>query len=214
MTGLSLVQVADIHQVQARYGVSPWQKHFVDNQGYERVISLRNQANNQLDIIVRLFNDGLAFKYRTQANGAQPQHFLRELTEFTLPSGAKAWLQPIAPAQTGYANTNPSHEEYYQMDIAADAKPESKAVGYFRPYFAPVIPGLRLVKGYGREFSRLAFIDGHHSGRPLFNRPADSAGSFTDGALLAVDAPVIETPWRIIAIGSLATLVESTLALI
>jgi len=212
VTGLSLVQVADIHQVQARYELAHGKKHFVDNQGYERVISLRNQANNQLDIIVRLFNDGLAFKYRTQANGAQPQHFLSELTEFTLPSGAKAWLQPIAPAQTGYANTNPSYEEYYQMDIAADAKPESKAGWVFPALFRTGDTWLAISEAgmEGNFHASRLLTDTTAAGRYLIGPPT-APEVFTDGALLAVDAPVIETPWRIIAIGSLATLVESTL---
>lgn len=212
VAGLRLVQVADAHPVQERYQLIHGKKHSVDNQGYECVIRLHNQANNQLDIVVRIFNDGVAFKYRALANGTQPQHFLRELTEFTLPPGAKAWLQPIAQAQTGYANTNPSYEEYYQMDIAADGLPKSAAGWVFPALFRTGDTWLAITEaGMDGQFHASRLItDETVPGRYLIGLPT-APEVFTGGALLVPAAPIIETPWRIIAIGSLGQLVESTL---
>ncbi|HMY40469.1 MAG TPA: glycoside hydrolase family 97 catalytic domain-containing protein, partial [Marinagarivorans sp.] len=210
--GLSLVQIADIQPLQESYLLKHGKKHAVNNAANERVVRLRNKENNTLEVIFRVFNDGIGFKYRALAHGGAPQHFLTELSQFTLPADAKAWLQPIAPAQTGYANTNPSYEEYYQMDIAADGAPVSAAGWAFPALFRSGDTWLAITEaGMDGHFhaSRLQ-TDATSPGRYLIGQPS-APEVFTGGALLAPDAPIIETPWRIIAMGSLKNLVESTL---
>ncbi len=210
--GLSLVHISPLEDVRDQYVLAHGKKHTIEVQGRERILRVRNKNNNELDIIVRAFNDSIAFKYRTLANKTGAQQFINELTQFTLPAGAKAWLQPIAQAQTGYANTNPSYEEYYQMDIAADGLPKSAAGWVFPALFRAGETWLAITEAGmdGRFHASRLITDETVPGRYLIGLPT-APEVFTGGALLAPDAPIIETPWRIIAIGSLSTLVESTL---
>ncbi len=210
--GLSLLQVTDTQPVQERYTLGHGKKRVVYTNGVERIIRLGNKEHNQLEVIFRVFNDGLGFKYRAAAQAGTTQQFINELTSFTLAPNARAWLQPVAPAQTGYANTNPSYEEYYQMDIPADGMPVSVAGWVFPALFRTQDTWLAISEaGMDGQFhaSRLT-TDSTAPGRYLIGQPS-APEVFTGGALLAPAANIIETPWRIIAMGSLKELVESTL---
>ncbi|HEX7987484.1 MAG TPA: glycoside hydrolase family 97 N-terminal domain-containing protein [Duganella sp.] len=74
----------------------------------------------------------LASDLGLQLQGAD---LIQERTSFALPASAKAWLQPIAVAQTGWGRTNPSYEEHYQMDIPVGTAPPSPAGWVFPALF-------------------------------------------------------------------------------
>ncbi len=61
----------------------------------ELIISLKNHANNDLNIHVRLFNDGLGFRYEIpQQNGIDSINITKELTGFNFAQNGTAWSIP------------------------------------------------------------------------------------------------------------------------
>ncbi|RYZ92657.1 MAG: glycoside hydrolase family 97 protein, partial [Moraxellaceae bacterium] len=209
--GLKLQNASQSRLVQDKYSMLHGKKRTIVYTANERVFRFVNERQNEIDIVFRVSNDGVAFKYRFVAQDSAPQTFVQELTQFTFPVEARAWLQPIALAQTGYANTNPSYEEYYQMDIAAQSPPASAAGWVFPALFRVGESWLAITEaGMNGSFHASRLQKDSLPGRYSIGQPMP-AEVFTGGGLLATESPTIETPWRVIAIGSLANLVESTL---
>jgi alpha-glucosidase len=61
----------------------------------EVIISLKNHVNNDLKLYVRLFDDGLGFRYEIpQQNGIDSINIINELTEFNFAQNGTAWSIP------------------------------------------------------------------------------------------------------------------------
>jgi alpha-glucosidase len=161
--------------------------------------------------VFRVSNDGVAFRY--EVKGAKParKQFLSEATSFSFAPGAKAWLQPMQVAKTGWMNTNPAYEEHYQREIAVGTAAPTAAGWVFPALFRTGDTWVALTEASmdgSFHASRLAAES--PNGRYKLGTPA-AAEVFTDGALLAAAQGELVTPWRVIALGSLRTIVESTL---
>lgn len=175
----------------------------------QRIFQVENADGQKLEIVLRVSPDGVAFRYRVP--GDRRYKVREELTSFDFASDSRAWLQPAAVAQTGFANTNPSYEEYYRMDIPVGEASPSEA-GWVFPALFHTAGGWALVTEAG--------MDGSYHGSRL--QPDASGGEYrigypmapekvTGGVLMAQGELPLESPWRIIAIGELPTVAQSTL---
>jgi alpha-glucosidase len=209
--GLTIQDVSESRLIQDNYSLLHGKQCDIVYRANERVYRIQNDSQNEMEVVFRVSDDGVGFKYRVLAKDAEPLRFVEEKTQFVFPTGSRAWLQPVAIAQTGYANTNPSYEENYYMDIATEAPPASAAGWVFPALFRTGETWVAITE---------AGMDGSFHASRLKTDSADSSYSIelpmaaevsTGGSLLAIASPNLETPWRIIAIGSLADLVESTL---
>lgn len=208
---LVLTTVSPLTPVRQQYRMAVGKRSKIDSLANEQTISLENPRHQKLDVIFRVANDGVAFRYRTAGSGAGRQRMLAESTAFAFGAGTRAWLQPMSVAQTGWKNTNPAYEEHYLKDIAAGTPSPSPAGWVFPALFRSGATWVAISE---------ADMDGSFHAARL---QADSRGSvyrigapsapevFSGGALLAESDGVLRSPWRLMAIGSLATVAESTL---
>lgn len=206
--GLTLAASSGIKPIEDRYELATAKKRHITYRANEQTHTVRNAQGQAMDVTFRVSNDGVAFRYRVAGKNLK---FVRETTGFAFDKSAKAWLQPMAVAQTGWSNTNPSYEEHYQREIPVGT-PSTLGAGW-------VFPALFRT---GETWVALteANMDGSFHASRLHT---DSRGGvyrldvpaapevFTNGALLAESKGDLITPWRIVALGSLRTLVESTL---
>jgi hypothetical protein len=147
--------------------------------------ALQNGKGQKLDVVVRVANDGVAFRY--ELPGAASAVVTGEATSFTVPADAKAWLLPY----------NPQYEKERIETTAAAAAPGD--FGY---------PSLFRV-GDSYVLITEANADGRYDGSRLTH--AANSGRF---ALTLADARVESTgvtPWRTVIAGDLATVTGSTL---
>lgn len=77
-----------------------------------------------MDIIFNLSDDGFAFRYYFPETSTDLKRITEEKTTYKFAENAKAWLQPMSKAKTGWKETNPSYEEHYAMEIPVNTKPE------------------------------------------------------------------------------------------
>jgi hypothetical protein len=170
-----------------------------------------NAEGRELAVVFRVSNDGVAFRYSFADPAIPVKQFVKETTSFRFDPTSRAWLQPIAPAQTGWGKVNPSYEEHYQMDIPVGT-PSTMGAGW-------VFPALFTTKGLMVLISE-AGMDGSWHGSRLHHDSPDgeyrldipqAAEVFPGGALLANAADRLVSPWRIVVIGDLVTIMESTL---
>jgi alpha-glucosidase len=177
----------------------------------EQTVSILNAEGRELGVTFRVSNDGVAFRYLFADPAVPEKQFLAETTSFRFSPSSRAWLQPVAPAQTGWSKVNPSYEELYQMDILVGT-PSTLGAGW-------VFPALFNTVGHAVLISE-AGMDGSWHGSRLHHDSFDgeyrldipqAPEIFPGGALLANAKDKLISPWRIIAVGNLATVMESTL---
>jgi len=179
-------------------------------QANELVVSFSNEEEKKVDVIFRLSNDGLAFRYSfpwIENN----ETILHESTSFAFDKEARAWLQPMSEAKTGWNQCHPSYEEHYLQDIPVGTASPLKSGWVYPALFKTNDTWVLITE---------AALDGTYCGTRLVNDSASSVYSigfadprevFTGGGYLPENNKPWLTPWRIITIGSLATIAESTL---
>lgn len=211
-SNLSLTQTSDVGTVEQTYRLRHGKQSSVTYIANEKRYSVINSNQQRMEVVFRASDDGVAFRYRILDDADNYVTFQDEITSFAFPSGAKAWLQPIAIAETGYEGTNPSYEEGYQMDIPVGTSAPSSSRGW-------VFPALFRVGETWVAITEAAMDGTFHASRleaaspggeyaiGLPTAPEVAAG----GDLLAQGPLPFESPWRVITLGSLGTLVESTL---
>ncbi len=207
--GLKLVATSPVKAHREQYTLAAGKKSRVDYRANEQAFTVANAAGQKLTVTLRASNDGLALRYTV--DGAGKKTFKDELTSFAFPTDARAWLQPMSVAKTGYARTNPSYEEHYQADIPVGTKAPSHAGWVFPALFRAGVSWVALTEaGMDGRFHASRLASDSTGGTYRIGLPEPSE-VFTGGHLLAdVDGP-LTTPWRVLAIGSLKTVMESTL---
>lgn len=177
----------------------------------EQTFVISNAQQQKLNVIFRVSDDGVAFRYVVADPAVTQKQFVKETTSFRFAPTTKAWLQPMAMAQTGWGNTNPSYEEHYQMDIPVGT-PSTLGAGW-------VFPGLFNSNNTWILISEAGLDESWHASRLAHESingeykvaPPQAPEVFTNGALLASGTDQLVSPWRIVAMGDLPTIMHSTL---
>jgi hypothetical protein len=204
---LSLGAASPVRVVRDSYQLATSKRRHNAYTANEQTYTLRNPQQQSIDVTFRVSNDGVAFRYT--ARGAQLK-FVSEASSFAFAPSARAWLQPMSVAKTGYKRTNPSYEEHYQMDIPVGT-PSPMSGWVFPALFRSGDTWVALTEaGMDGSFhaSRLA---AQSEGGVYRVAPPSPEEVIPGGALLANADGQLTSPWRVLAIGSLATLADSTL---
>ena len=208
-TRLTLEATSPVTAVAEQYHMAVGKRSSITYRANEQVYTFRNAAGQRLDVAFRASNDGVAFRYLVK--GAGRRQFVNEATSFAFAPSTKAWLRPMQVAQTGWKNTNPAYEEHYQRELKVGTPSPSKAGWVFPALFNSGATWVALSE---------ANMDGSFHASRL---QAESPGAVyriglpmadekvTGGAVLADTTGDLVTPWRLIALGSLPTVMDSTL---
>lgn len=187
----------------------------IDYVANEYLFRLENSNKTALDIRIRISNEGFAYRYELPARLGEKSDDVKvidqEYDSWAFPSSAKAWLQEMSVAQTGWSNVNPAYEENYQLDIPVGT-PSPSPAGW-------VFPALFKSNDYWVLISETSMNGNWHASRLHANSENGVykiAGPtkeevITDGALMANSTLPFHSPWRIMAVGTLADIAESTL---
>lgn len=210
--GLSLDSVSDEVLVKDKYFLLHGKRQICEYLANKRIFYLKNKDNTSFAIIFQVSNDGVAFRYYFPQESDKKVKIYKEVTSFHFDLSTKAFLQPCPDARTGWCYTQPSYEEYYQLEIP---------VGTPSPFQAGwVMPALFNYGNYWINITETA-VDTNYCGSRLsqfspdgeyriqFPQPQETKGG---EPYLPESTLPWYTPWRIIAIAdNLATLVESTI---
>ena len=152
-------------------------------------------------IVIRLYNDGIAFRYEyiKLENQKQPE----EHTIYMIPEGTKRWFMQWTEAYEGFF---PQTTTYKVKPIRTSSGASTSADGWNNRWGYPAL--LEPVEGVFALISE-ANIERRQSASCLYN----------DGERYSVVAAENDlnlsgdwhTPWRVVIIGKLADIVESTL---
>ncbi|GGY64712.1 alpha-glucosidase [Cellvibrio zantedeschiae] len=209
--GLTIKNTSPVKAVSDDYEMMVGKKHKIHYQANEQTISLKNAAGQDINVTFRLSNDGVAFRYQVPNPGKKHLQFKNETTSFSFAENAKAWMQPMSVAQTGWSNTNPSYEEPYVMDTPVGTVSPSPAGWVFPALYKTddtwvAITEVNMDGSFHASRLQAESTKGEYKiGLPM------AAEVFTGGNLLAESHSDLISPWRVLAIGNLPTVMESTL---
>lgn len=208
--GLQLVKTSKTAPIAESYHTRNAKKSNILYQANQLILSFVNDESKEMDVTFRLSNDGAAFRYSFPWI-KQHETIVKEYSSFSFDEKTRAWLQPMSEAKTGFEHCHPSYEEHYLQDIAVGTVSPLKS-GW-------VYPALFKTAAIWVLISEAA-LDGTYCGTRLVNDTASAVYSigfadprevFTGGGYLPENNKPWFTPWRIITIGSLKTIAESTL---
>ncbi len=208
---LSLISVSASELVTDKYETFNAKRRINIYKANKRVFHLQNESGKKMDIIFQVSNDGVAFQYYFPGKSSDIKKIKEEITSFHFPKETKAWMQPMQEAKSGFEHSNPAYEEYYQKEIDVGTPAPGKAGWVYPALFKTGNAWALITEGsldgtYCATRLRQDSPDGEYSvGFP------EEAEIFPGGALGPQSMLPWYSPWRIIAAGSLKTIVESTL---
>lgn len=176
----------------------------------EMVLRLTGDKNKRLDMIFRVYDDGVAFRYRFPEESNETYVIRDEFTGFTIPDNCVGYAQPFDDA----GKYTPAYEQYYLEEIKTSEPSPTKAGWSF-----PMLFNIER-SDYWVLFTE-ANLDGSYPGtriakQPIVNTyrvrlPDEEEGNGTGNVKPESTLPW-NTPWRIIMVGKgLAPILESTL---
>lgn len=208
---LKIIKISELKQLEETYSMLQGKRETISYKANEYTVSLQNKTGNLMDIIFRLSDDGVAFRYHFPGNSNEIKKIIEEKTSYNFNSNTKSWLQPMSKAKTGWESTNPSYEEHYFMEVPVNTEsPISEGWVY---------PALFNIKDSWILISESNLNENYCGTRLKYNETIKSLQVtfpqkeeiFPSGVLNPESVLPWYTPWRIIAIGNLNTITESTL---
>ena len=211
-SGLALKANGVQNKIDESYQLRNIKKSSVHYTANEAVFSFTKDGRPALDVIFRVSNNNLAFKYKVYP---QKETFScvvqEEASGFLMPKGTATFLCPQSNPMTGYARTAPSYETSYALDDAVGKNGWGN--GYTFPCLFKVNGGWVLISETGVDGGYCASrLIGHENGLYSigFPMPGENNGNGTSAPGIPLPG---ETPWRTITIGeTLAPIVETTIA--
>jgi hypothetical protein len=210
---LRLISESETGPVRDQYEILTAKRRVNTYLANRKVFHLQTAAGQKMDIIFQVSNDGVAFRYFFPGTNAGPRRLTEEVSSFHFLPGTRAWLQPMSVAKSGWKRSNPAYEEYYQKDIPAGTPAPTGAGWVYPALFCSgdtwlLVSEGSLSRNYCATRLRAESPDGEYSvGFP------DPRENFQNGPVNPESLLPWLTPWRIIAVGGLKTIAESTLGI-
>jgi alpha-glucosidase len=214
--GVSIKKQSAVSQVSDAYEMRVGKKRKITYTANQQEFLIENKQQQTMKVIFRLSDHGVAFRYSIIDPTIGNKKFVKETTSFQLSADTRAWLQPMSVAQTGWSNTNPSYEENYQQDIPVGTKATLKQGWVFPALFKSgenwiVISETGLDSSWHASHLDLGDSKGEYQLVPPQPEEVFISATGEKGELLANSTGELHSPWRIVAIGSLTDVMQSTL---
>ncbi|KQM77208.1 alpha-glucosidase [Pedobacter sp. Leaf216] len=208
---LSVVSVSKNEVITDNYTLKNGKRLKNEYLANKRVFHLKNANSKKMDVIFQVSNDGIAFRYYFPDADTQLKKITEERTAFHFFPSTKAWMQPMSVAKTSWESTNPSYEEYYQKEISVGT-PAPTAAGWVYPALFNYKDTWLLLTEVGLDGSYCATrIQQNSPGGNYQVGFPDAREVFTNQNVNPQSALPWYTPWRVIAVGNLKKITESTL---
>jgi hypothetical protein len=209
--GLALTGESKVTKVRDRYEILTAKRRLNDYRANRKEFHLATADGKKMDIIFQVSDDGVAFRYFFPETSTNIYSLKEEVSSFHFQPDAKAWLQPMQVAKTGYGSSNPAYEEFYSKAIPVGT-PSALGVGWVYPaLFQSGDTWVAITEAsLGRNYCATRLRDQSPDGEYSVGFP-DPRETIDDQPVNPSSSLPWLTPWRVITIGSLKTIAESTL---
>ena len=210
-SGMSLEKNVSTNKIDETYELASIKQSKVHYVANEAVFSFTQQGKTIYDVIFRISNNDVAFKYKMYPQGETLSCVVKqEVTGFVFPDGTTTFLCPQSKPMGGFARTSPSYETSYTADDVAGKN------GWGEGYTFPCLfrngdNGWVLVSETGVNGGYCASrLLGHKEGVYTIGFPQEGEANGNGTVSPGIALPG-ETPWRTITVGkTLAPIVETT----
>lgn len=212
-SGMSLEKNVSTNKIDETYELASIKQSKVRYVANEAVFSFTQQGKTIYDVIFRISNNDVAFKYKIYPQGETLSCVVKqEATGFAFPDGTTTFLCPQSKPMGGFARTSPSYETSYTADDVAGKN------GWGEGYTFPCLfrngdNGWMLVSETGVNGGYCASrLLGHKGGAYTIGFPQEGEANGNGTVSPGIALPG-ETPWRTITVGkTLAPIVETTVS--
>ena len=194
---MKFVSVSSPVEIVEKYAMITGKRSLCRNQAMEQVYTFENPAGEALHVVIRTYNDGVAFRYRFVSK-RDAEAITEEATTYPIAEGVKRWIQPLKI----------DYEGFYDLTHSGTPEPDPRSHVINSRWAYPL-----LLEPADSIFVLIteANIGRNQCGSHLNNEADRSAYRLQ---LADETLPVSgnwESPWRLMIIGHLADVVESTL---
>ncbi len=192
--GLKLKSVSRASRISESYEMLTGKRHNCSNEANESVLTYKTPNGDKLKVIVRLYNDGLAFRYLLPAG----TKVVEEKTSYLIKDGVNRW---ISPQVIDWENNYPLTTNGKRVNTMHAPEQGKEGKWAFPALLEPSKSVFALITEADLRYG--------NSGSYLDNNAAEdhyTVNGFSDSVL-----PDGCSPWRLAIIGTLDTVTESTL---
>lgn len=201
----------DTKKVEDHYDLRNIKQSHVDYEATEAVASFTQNGKKVMDVIFRVSNRDVAYRYHIYKKGDTKVCVVNEeASGFSLPEGTTTFLCPQSKPMGGFARTSPSYETSYTLDDSMGKN------GWGEGYSFPC---LFKISDKGWALISETGVDGRYVASRLLNVkdglyrigfPQQGECNGWGSTSASVSLP-FDTPWRTITVGTtLANIVETT----
>jgi len=207
-SNLAFQSKGDIRIIDEQYQMLTGKQSICTNNALELVLNFTNENQSNMELVLRTYNDGVAFRYLFPENSNETYWVTNEITGFKIPLNGKAWIMPYdEPSEWG-----PAYEGYYTNAIDIGS-PSDNAAGWAFPLLFNTQESWILITEAGIDTSFYGSHIQQQAENGLYNIALPNAGEgLGTGTVEASSKLPWATPWRLIVIGETpATILENNL---
>ncbi len=208
ITGLSFLEASPVSQIVETMDGQTGKKAIRANPANEQTLTFKNTVGAKIQLIIRAYDDGIAFRYIFPDKDSTRYTVEEEVTGFALAGEGKAWMQPYDKV----TQWSPAYETYYEREIPIGTAAPSTEGWSFPALFSTQKAWLLLTEAAVDSFYAGAHLNSQaDQGLYTIRMPEESeAGNIVPQK--PSSALPWRMPWRVMIIGKeLSTIVESDL---
>jgi len=204
---VSISSISKVIKLQETYSVPAEKRAIRTYTANCASLALISANKSKLTVEFKATNEGVAFRYLT--SDKNPIAVKSEKTSFKFPTTAKAWLHPHANVKEGWCGTQPSYEEQYEYEIPVGTKSPQVAGWSFPALFHSSENWVLITEaGLTPNYVGTRLAQQSTNGEYSIGFPQKGETMLPSDPEYPVSATII-SPWRVIIVGSLNTVVES-----
>jgi alpha-glucosidase len=110
---LSFVSASEIMKIDETYEMKIGRQKVIRNKANELALIFQNDKGSRLQVVIRAYDDGVAFRYFFPGNADSNLTVTEELTGFNIPDSGMSWIEPYdVPSKW-----TPAYEKFYENGI-------------------------------------------------------------------------------------------------
>lgn len=187
--GLVFQGIKKSGKIVEEYGMTGGKELLCGNEANEYVLSYKDAEGKPFKAVFRLYNDGVAFRY--ELSGLQGETVVDETTTYNIPEGTNRWIQRWTEA----------YEDFFPLSTTGQGR-RSQQWGY-PALIEPAEGVFALISEAGIERNQSASSLKNETDLEKYKVCPAENKCVLDGDWV--------TPWRVIIVGGLGDIVESTL---
>lgn len=196
---VNLKQAGPVNRINEKYEMITGKRKFCTNAANERSFTLTNFAGKTLNVIFRVYNDGVTFRYQLPKWTDKPVNIKDEYTTYNVPPETARWIQTY----------DPSYERFFPFSTTGKGE-KNQQWAYPALFKANDLPVWYLISEADNSevncAARLTNEEKFNVYKVTYPEPRKSFQQQGD-----VSSLPWTSQWHTLIIGSLATVVQSTL---